>query len=80
MTTRAAPTSVIQKDFIEAGMIDKKICTYPDFYKMIETCRRKLKKEEVDLCIETFVPLYEHMSKYGHIPDEVFEVSDLKKI
>ena len=29
----------------------------------------------MELCKETFIPLCNHMSKFGHIPDEIFEVS-----
>ena len=78
MITRSAPADVVTKGFIENGMVDKKTQQFPDFYKLLKTCRRKVTKEEENLCKDSFGPLYNYMAKHGHVPDEVFEVSLLE--
>ena len=45
--TRVAPAAVVAKGFMENGMMDKKLKAYPDFYKILGTCQRKLTKEEL---------------------------------
>jgi len=54
-------------------MIDEKIKTYPDVYKMMKTCKLKDFKQECEnLLFDIFSELYQTMNSAGHIPEEVY--------
>ena len=42
-------------------------------YKIIGTCRRKVKQEEFDMIEKHFSTLYEAHLEHGKIPEELFD-------
>ena len=73
MTTKAAARENIVCGFIENGMIDRRHLRFPDFNKILSTCRLDPTKKEYELCINSFPYLYKEYLKNGHVSDEVFE-------
>jgi hypothetical protein len=61
----------VKKGFLAGGVIDLKSESWPDFYAMVNTCKKR--NADRHLCLEEFVMLYHHMEEHGHVPDEVFE-------
>ena len=59
--------------FHENGMIDTKFNKYPDFDKLLATCRTNPSNEMYKLCIDSFDYLFKKCNEFGHIPDEIFE-------
>ena len=71
---KAAPTPcTMLKGFRVNGMLDENTGCYPDFNKMIGTLRRKVTKEELDLCEKHFPTLYKQQIYEGHIPESLFD-------
>eukprot|EP00978_Attheya_sp_CCMP212_P042288 scaffold255283_cov67-Attheya_sp.AAC.1 len=70
---RACTTNGIVHGFKSNGMIDSGCKRYPDFYKMLATCRTNPTKEEVELCENSFPELLQEFLNQGHIPDATFE-------
>ena len=54
-------------------MIDTKFNKYPDFDKLVATCRTNPSNEMYQLCINSFDYLFKKCNTFGHIPDEIFE-------
>ena len=54
-------------------MIDKEYKTFPDFEKLLATCRRDPTKEKYNLCIDSFPYLYTKVLDDGHLDDSIFE-------
>eukprot|EP00957_Ditylum_brightwellii_P126534 9644342-Ditylum_brightwellii.AAC.1 len=73
MTTRAATQSNIQIGFTSDGIIDKEFKRYPDFNKMLATCRRNPIKEEYKKCINSFPYLFSKFETKCHSDDGFFE-------
>ena len=73
MTTRAVNRENIIHGFKENGMIDTSMFTYPDFNKMLATCRLDPTNEEYKLCVDSFPYLFKLFQEKGHVEDEVFE-------
>ena len=71
--TTAMREKNLMKGFIENGMIDKNTLTYPDFKKLLQTCKLSdFKREYEDLIVNNFNELYELTNECGHIPEDVF--------
>ena len=73
--TRAFHMKNAKKGFLENGMSDAKTGYYPDIHKIIQTCTRKLSKEEEVLILSSFPVLYKTMMEEGYIPASLFCVS-----
>ena len=60
---------------IDKYMEDGKVASswFPDFDKMLVTCRTNPTKEKYELCVSTFPQLLEYFLKHGHIPDSKFK-------
>ena len=54
-------------------MIDTKFNRYPDFDKLLATCRTNFSKEMYQLCIVLFDCLFKQCDEFDHIPDKIFE-------
>ena len=54
-------------------MLDDETQTTPDFYKMISTCRRQVRTDELQLCVSSFPTLLKHHLQHGHIPESLFD-------
>ena len=79
MGTTAATRDNIQHGFIANGLVDDKFKRYPDFNKMLSTCRRNLGNEDYNRCIETFPYLFDRCLEHGHVPDLEFESLGFKQ-
>jgi hypothetical protein len=73
MTTKAVTRGNILHGFEANGVIDQNTKRFPDFDKILATCRMLPTQEEYDLCVRSFPTLFEHQLQYGHVPDELFE-------
>ena len=63
-----------KRGFIENGMIDSKMHTYPDVTKMLKTYKSEIKQEHGDLLFDNFSELYNLMKTEGHIKEEVYDL------
>ena len=70
---KAMAPKTTKKGCIVNGMIDEAVETYPDIYKMLNTCKQEVKKEQVDLFFTHFSELYSIMKKDGHITEGVYD-------
>lgn len=61
----------VKKGFFAGGVIDLKSEAWPDFFAMVNTCKKR--NLDKHLCIERFATLYHYMDEHGHVPDEFFE-------
>ena len=59
--------------FVHNGMIDSNTHRWPDFDKIIQTCRRNVTHAELKLIHATFPMLYNEMMEKGIISDEFFD-------
>ena len=66
------PSGVIQ-GFVEGGAVDRESETWPDFDKIIGTCRRPVAVTEVELIKTHFNTLYDAFVSHGKIPEELFD-------
>ena len=73
ISIRAMTRNNIVHGFLENGMIDRQFVRYPDFNKLLSTCRTNPTKDEYDLCIKAFPILYKYCAEHGHIPDKIYE-------
>ena len=73
MVTKAVTYPNVIHGFKENGMIDSEFMRFPDFEKILATCRRDPTKEEFNLCINSFPYLYTKMVDDGHLDDSIFE-------
>ena len=70
----------VRKGFIENGMVDKNTLFYPDFYKILRTCKIKAFKKEWETSIITnFSRLYKIMKEEGNISEDVYDEIGLPK-
>ena len=70
----AMQPKITKRGFIENGMIDAKVETYPDIIKMMRTCKLKdFRQEHEDLIIDNFSVLYQEMKETGQILEETFD-------
>ena len=70
----AMQPKITKRGFIENGMIDDKVETYPDIIKMMRTCKLKdFRQEHEDMIINNFSELYQEMKEKGQILEETFE-------
>lgn len=72
-TTKVVTHENSTHGFLEAGYIDKKSLHYPDFDKILRTCRRDPTIQEHNLCKHFFVNLIKIYSEKGHVTDDIFE-------
>jgi hypothetical protein len=61
----------VKKGFFTGGVIDLKSEPWPDFYAIVNICKKR--NADKHLCLDEFAMLYHHMEEHGHVPDEVFE-------
>ena len=73
MTAKSVTRDNIIHGVLENGMLDSKQFRYPDFDKMLATCRRDPTKDEYKLCVDSFPVLFKKYLEYGHVEDELFE-------
>ena len=69
---RSCTANGIRHGFLENGMIDSKTNPFPDFDKMLATCRSNITKEQYKLCLTSFPTLMKTFVEKGHIPDSLF--------
>ena len=60
MSTRAVTSDYIQEGFITPGVIDSTHRRYPDFDRILSTCKRDPTIEEYQLCKDTFNELFSY--------------------
>ena len=58
---------------LENEMIDSKIFRYPDYNKMLTTCKLDPSESEYKLCVGSFPYFFKIYQEKGHVEDEVFE-------
>ena len=73
MSAQACTIKNINHGFRENGMSDGKYYRYPDFNKLLATCRLDPTVEEYELCKLKFSHLLKLYLKDGHVDDKVFE-------
>ena len=73
MTSKAATRENIIHGALQNGMLDANLFRYPDFNKILATCRRDPTESEYQLCIDAFPILFDKYLKFGHVDDETFE-------
>ena len=73
MIIKAATRDNIQHRFIANGFVDEKYKRYPDFNKILTTCRRNPKTDDYNRCIKPFPYLFNHCLDHGHVPYLEFE-------
>ena len=71
--SRSINYSTVTEGFKGNGMIDIDRYCWPDFDKIIATCRRQITNVEKNLILETFPFLYKEMLTKGYISDELFD-------
>ena len=59
--------------FLQGGYIDKKKLRFPDFNKILSTCRRNPTLDEYELCKTSFHGIMKLYLQDGHVCDNVFE-------
>ena len=73
MTAKAANRNNILHVLLENGMIDNKFFRYPEFDKILATCKLDPTNSEYKLCVDSFHHLFKkHFTKGGEV-DEEFE-------
>jgi hypothetical protein len=73
MVTTAVQNEKIMKGFIGPGMINGKFNKYPDFNKMLATCRRNPTRDEYTTCYSSFIELFNSFGRIGGLEDDVWE-------
>ena len=73
MTAKAVNRDNIIHGILENGMLDSKQFRYPDFNKMLATCRRDPTEDEYKLCVDSFPVLLKEYLEHGHVDDDMFE-------
>ena len=64
---------ITKKGFIENGMLDKNVYTYPDIKKMIRTCKStEFLQEHEDMIFNNFSELYQEFKKKGLVSEETY--------
>ena len=63
----------ILEGFITNGMVNSKVERYPDFHKVLATCRKDPTIDEYKNCIDNIPVLYHHVINNGCITDKMFE-------
>jgi hypothetical protein len=54
-------------------MIDGKFKTYPDFNRMLATCRRNPTRDEYRTCYSSFIKLFNSFGIIGGLEEEIWE-------
>ena len=67
MSGKAVTRENILHGFLANGVIDKETKRFPDFDKILSTCRLLPSTEEYNLCVRSFATLFEHQLKFGHV-------------
>jgi predicted N-acyltransferase len=57
--------SNVKKGFFAGGVIDLKSEEWPDFYAIVNTCKKR--NADKYLCLEEFATLYYHMEEHRHV-------------
>mmetsp|Transcript_4826 Transcript_4826/g.7450 ORF Transcript_4826/g.7450 Transcript_4826/m.7450 type:complete len:135 (-) Transcript_4826:532-936(-) len=70
--TRACTSKGILHGFLENGMIDSNTKRYPDYDRMLATCRSDISEQQYNLCLISFPTLLKIILEKGHVPDSVF--------
>ena len=66
MASKAVTRNNIIHGGVQNGMIDNKMFRYPDFDKMLATCRLDPTVEEFQICVDTFSYLFKiYLEKGG---------------
>ena len=65
MTAKAVTRDNVLHGFKENGMIDTKLFRFPDFNKMLATCRMDPTESEYKLCVDSFPHLFKIIKKKG---------------
>ena len=73
MSSKAMTFEGITHGFLEGGYIDRQHMRYPDFDKLLATCRTDPTKAEYELCERMLPKLVEKYLKDGHVDDDTFE-------
>ena len=73
MTSKVVTQDNVLHGFKENGMIDTKLFRFPDFDKMLATCRLDPTDSEYMLCIDSFPYLFKIHQEKGHADDEAIE-------
>ena len=73
MTAKAVTRDNVLHGFKENGIIDTKFFRFPDFNKMLATCRMDPTESEYKLCVDTFPHLFKIYQENGHVNDDEFE-------
>ena len=73
MAVKGLTREGIMEGFLANGMVDSKFQRYPDFHKLLATCRKDPTVDEYKNCVENVPVLYQHVINNGHIPDDIFE-------
>jgi len=61
-----------------SGIIDSKYHCYPVFNKILLTCRQQYSRDKYDTVMETFEHFLRIMDKEGHIPEEHFNLCEIR--
>jgi hypothetical protein len=70
---RSVTASRVIQGFVEGGVVDRESGIWPDFDKVIGTCRRPVAVEEVELIKTHFNTLYNAFVSHGKITEELFD-------
>ena len=62
-TKTVAPENLLY-GFIHNGMVDKNTHMWPNYNKIIRTCRRNITEDELKLIVDTFDALYYNTMAY----------------
>ena len=72
--TKAATRKNIQHGFIVNSLVDETHKHYPDFNKILATCRKNPKTDNYNHCVKFFSYLFNYCLEHGHVPDLKFEL------
>ena len=81
MLGKSATCKGVQLGFLSNGQIDTDSHYWPDFHKILKTCKNKdlLKASNIEKIKTHFKQLYEYQVEHGHVPDSVLEITELPK-
>ena len=74
MSSKAMTFEGITHGFLEGGYIDRQHMRYPDFDKLLATCRTDPTKAEYELCEQMLPELVAKYLEKGHVGDDTFEL------
>ena len=74
MVTKAATRKNIQHGLIVNSLVDETHKHYPDFNKILATCRKNPKTDNYNHCVKSFSYLFNYCLEHGHVPDLKFEL------